>query len=575
MKHALLMSLLIPLLPLFLQAEVVDSWDGPNEIWGITWDGTHLWAGQDDDPSGTAQIMKLDPESGAVLQQFPLPGEELRGLAWDGESLWVYSWRFGSTNVDTIFQVDPTNGAILSVLPTPFTTNNYVGGMTWMDGSLWLTRYYPDNPTTLYQIDPLTGEITHTIPSPHAQPEGITHDGSALWMVGDYFGGADARIYQLDPVSGDTLFADTPLGDGDITIRSYDMTYDGTYHWLVTRHISNVFGRVVFKLEITGAAAPEIAITDVPVEFEELPVGESASAFATIQNVGTANLTFSATTEQPFAVDAENIILEPDSSYALEIQFTPSADEPFIGTVTILSNDPENPVVTFLVTGEGLPTRMAVTFSPEILQLRYGGHDVIGLTADPIDIQNSGDVEIIPAILEFVIEGSDIDPTWYTVDLAESLAPDESVTLHFVFGEAIIEWVDGIGGNFTGHIQFSLDVMGYVQVTLPLAGTFTGDVTEAADLPERFGLAEPWPNPFNAGVKIRYTLPKTSEVNLQVLDLLGRQVRLLQTGTRPAGQHEVEWNGSTDSHLPAASGVYFIRLQAGEQKQVRRMQLVK
>jgi hypothetical protein len=72
------------------------------------------------------------------------------------------------------------------------------------------------------------------------------------------------------------------------------------------------------------------------------------------------------------------------------------------------------------------------------------------------------------------------------------------------------------------------------------------------------------PNPFADRTTIEYTLKKKSEVRLVVYDLLGRRVRVLVDGqTQEAGPHAVEWSGRRGGR-PAASGVYFYRLKAGD-----------
>ena len=76
--------------------------------------------------------------------------------------------------------------------------------------------------------------------------------------------------------------------------------------------------------------------------------------------------------------------------------------------------------------------------------------------------------------------------------------------------------------------------------------------------PTEFQLLQNYPNPFNPNTTIKFELPRTSQVNLTVFDILGRQVSVLVNEKRDAGVHEVKFDGSN-----LASGVYFYRLQAG------------
>jgi hypothetical protein len=82
--------------------------------------------------------------------------------------------------------------------------------------------------------------------------------------------------------------------------------------------------------------------------------------------------------------------------------------------------------------------------------------------------------------------------------------------------------------------------------------------------PRVFALLPPWPNPFNAIVTVAFELPKTSVVELVILDVTGRRVRSLANGTFPAGRHHLLWDGNGDHGHSQASGVYLLRLNAGK-----------
>ena len=64
--------------------------------------------------------------------------------------------------------------------------------------------------------------------------------------------------------------------------------------------------------------------------------------------------------------------------------------------------------------------------------------------------------------------------------------------------------------------------------------------------------------------------------DVRVYDASGRLVRTLLAGkTRPAGRQGVDWDGRDGSGRTAPSGVYFYRLQAGEDADLGRMLLLK
>lgn len=75
-----------------------------------------------------------------------------------------------------------------------------------------------------------------------------------------------------------------------------------------------------------------------------------------------------------------------------------------------------------------------------------------------------------------------------------------------------------------------------------------------------FALAAAAPNPFAQGTTLRFTVPRTGRVDLDVFDVGGRRVRRLVDGEREAGVHEVPWDGTSDRGHSLASGIYFVRL---------------
>lgn len=87
-------------------------------------------------------------------------------------------------------------------------------------------------------------------------------------------------------------------------------------------------------------------------------------------------------------------------------------------------------------------------------------------------------------------------------------------------------------------------------------------IEHQTELPTEFRLHAPYPNPFNASVTIPFGVPKSSHVSIKIYDLLGRDVITLMNRGIEAGSHTVVWNGQDYLQSIAASGVYFVRMQA-------------
>ncbi|MFQ5869812.1 MAG: T9SS type A sorting domain-containing protein, partial [Candidatus Zixiibacteriota bacterium] len=101
----------------------------------------------------------------------------------------------------------------------------------------------------------------------------------------------------------------------------------------------------------------------------------------------------------------------------------------------------------------------------------------------------------------------------------------------------------------------------------------TGSFLEGDDLvglPTEFALLSNYPNPFNASTVIEYQLPVTTDVKLEVYNLIGEKVVTLVNGAEEAGYKSVIWDASSVS-----SGLYFYRLTCGDFSEAKMMMLVK
>lgn len=83
-----------------------------------------------------------------------------------------------------------------------------------------------------------------------------------------------------------------------------------------------------------------------------------------------------------------------------------------------------------------------------------------------------------------------------------------------------------------------------------------------------FSLNGNYPNPFNPSTVITYTIDRTTDVQLAVYDILGREVKVLVSGTQHAGTHQTTWTIERGS---IATGSYFARLLVDGRSQIARM----
>lgn len=94
------------------------------------------------------------------------------------------------------------------------------------------------------------------------------------------------------------------------------------------------------------------------------------------------------------------------------------------------------------------------------------------------------------------------------------------------------------------------------------------DIT--GNLPKKFELKQNYPNPFNPLTTIKYSLPKASDVKIDVFNILGQRVLQLVNQRMEAGYHSVNFDGQSFS-----SGEYYYVFKASGRTFVRKMLLVK
>lgn len=95
-------------------------------------------------------------------------------------------------------------------------------------------------------------------------------------------------------------------------------------------------------------------------------------------------------------------------------------------------------------------------------------------------------------------------------------------------------------------------------------------VDDKHEVPVEYSLEQNYPNPFNPSTTIRYSISKLSKVQLNVYDILGRQVATLVNKIQNPGVYNIPFNADK-----LASGVYIYRINAGDFTLAKRMMLVK
>ena len=79
---------------------------------------------------------------------------------------------------------------------------------------------------------------------------------------------------------------------------------------------------------------------------------------------------------------------------------------------------------------------------------------------------------------------------------------------------------------------------------------------ESTILPTEFS-SKAYPNPFNPYVSIAYNLPNSEKVKVEIVNLLGQNVKTLVNGMQTSGSYVYKWNGKDANGMSLNSGMYF------------------
>jgi hypothetical protein len=111
----------------------------------------------------------------------------------------------------------------------------------------------------------------------------------------------------------------------------------------------------------------------------------------------------------------------------------------------------------------------------------------------------------------------------------------------------------------TAVSQEIADALHYASDHIPIYAKFHFDgitqVESISSVPVNPKLFQNYPNPFNPVTTIEYYLPNSSHITLKLFDILGSEVKLLDSGYRGGGVHKLS---VTAENL--TSGVYYYRL---------------
>ncbi|MFQ5583267.1 MAG: lamin tail domain-containing protein [Calditrichia bacterium] len=133
---------------------------------------------------------------------------------------------------------------------------------------------------------------------------------------------------------------------------------------------------------------------------------------------------------------------------------------------------------------------------------------------------------------------------------------------------ALIELINGKEGEI-----HPLSDGGKIEIDNPRVNALK--LSKIKNIPVTFAVEQNYPNPFNPSTTIKYALPNSAKVEIQVYNTIGQKVKTLLSENQEAGFYKIAWDATNDAGLRVGSGIYFYTVKAGEYSAVKKMILMK
>jgi hypothetical protein len=164
-----------------------------------------------------------------------------------------------------------------------------------------------------------------------------------------------------------------------------------------------------------------------------------------------------------------------------------------------------------------------------------------------------------PDLLGFEIQRRTADSKYQTIGYVSQDSGAD--TRHFTYTDHNVN-----SGNFYYRLKLMLR-SGFEE--------FSNEAQVSVPIPSNNALRQNYPNPFNPETAIRFQLSGRQRVKLTVFNLQGNEVKTLVDDILEPGYHRTRWNGRDLAGGPAASGMYFYKLDTEDFSTVRRMVLLR
>jgi len=144
---------------------------------------------------------------------------------------------------------------------------------------------------------------------------------------------------------------------------------------------------------------------------------------------------------------------------------------------------------------------------------------------------------------------------------------------HYILNTLAIDQTDL--DNYNLQLDDTQEASDHLPLVFDIIVSSNVGVGDDDALPNSFRIYPNYPNPFNSTTKIDYQLPKKTNVQLVIFDILGRSVITLVDDILQPGYKTITWNGIDAFGNNVSAGMYFYMIQTGKNREVKKMVLLK
>tara|TARA_R110002096_G_scaffold28336_20_gene85982 strand:+ start:69 stop:1436 length:1368 start_codon:yes stop_codon:yes gene_type:complete len=417
-----------------------------------------------------------------------------------------------------------------------------------------------------------------TIPSlslPDSAAVNQPHKLVLIWNASE-----NADTYRLQ-VSDTSSFSTTVYDQSQLTDTSQFvevMDFSTSYYWRVSA--------------TNGSGTSEFSTQSRFATWDSVPNGPDPVELGLLDDF--AILAYAAVTNVPSSAIKGNVGLTPTSGAFIDL-----TEGEVTGTIfTVDASGPAGSVSS--------PSMLTVAKG----DLTVAYNDAAGRTVSPVGIagniggqtlypslyKSTGTLEISAGDLTLDANGNE-DAVWiFQIASSFNMTSDRKVFLTNGAKAGNVYWQVGSAATFGTTTVMKGTIMAGTQVTLATGATLdgrafaltenvtlqqntinapeftitTGLENDEIQLPSDISLSQNYPNPFNPTTSIKFGVNKTSNVQLEVFNMLGQRVVTLVNEQKSPGFYTVNFDAGQFT-----SGFYMYRITANGSQRIKKMTLIK